>query len=283
MSRRVIVTGLVLVAVAVLLSLPAPTAMRAKLTVRENVAPFQNLWSLLVHRARTAGQLLTRGEEQEERIRRGEEELVAAQLDAARWKAMAAETAEMRRLLAFRGSRRERMILCQVVARGELSGWWQTVRLDRGREVGIGPDMAVITSHGVVGKTIDAASGASDVLLLTDVNCRISCRIPRAGGFGILRGAGISRSGPGLPEMLCAPQPSVVDFIARGEPILKGYEVVTSGLGGVYPEGLLVGFVVNAGAEPSGLYQRAEILPAAGLDRLRYVFVITGTDRAEAP
>ncbi len=283
MSRRGVVTACVVLAVVALLNLPAPTALRVRQGTRENAAPFQNIGLLLADRLSGGWQQLTRGREQEARLRGLEEEIVAQRLETRRWKAMAAETTEMRRLLDFRRSRREQMVLCRVIARGEISGWWQTVRLDRGREAGIGPDMAVITSDGVVGKTTGASHGSADVLLMTDPNCRISCRIPQTDGFGILRGTGVSRDNAGRPELLCAASPCAVDFVTRGDPMRQGYEVVTSGLGGVYPEGLLVGFVVQAGVEPAGLYQRAEVIPAARLDRLRYVFVITGSDAEELP
>lgn len=272
-----------LLVVVVLLNLPAPTALRLRRATRENVAPFQNVAAALADRLAGGWRLLAYARDEEARARRMEAELVALRLDAQRWKTLAAETEEMRRLLDFRRGQRERMVLCQVMARGEISGWWQTVRLDRGEEAGIAPDMAVITRDGVVGKTTASAHGFADVLLLTDPNCRISCRLPQSGGFGILRGTGVSESGAGRPELLCAPGPCAVDFVARGDTIREGYEVVTSGLGGVYPEGLTIGFVVRAGVEPTGLYQRAEVLPAARLDGLRYVFVITGQSAEGQP
>ena len=272
-----------LLAVVVLVNLPAPTALRLRRGARETVAPFQNVASALVDRLTAGWRMLARAGEEEDRLRRLEEELVGVRLEARRWKTMAAETEQMRRLLDFRQERRDRLVLCRVVARGEISGWWQTVRLDRGEEAGIGTDMAVITSDGVVGKTTAAAHGFADVLLLTDPNCRISCRIPQSGGFGILRGTGVSEFGGSRPELVCAPGPCALDFVARGDTIREGYEVVTSGLGGVYPEGLLIGFVARADVEPTGLYQRAEVLPAARLDRLRYVFVVTGPNAEDTP
>jgi rod shape-determining protein MreC len=51
-------------------------------------------------------------------------------------------------------------------------------------------------------------------------------------------------------------------------------DIVTSGLGGVYPEGLPVGSVIKTDIDPSGLYQRADVLSSADMSRLRYVFVV---------
>ena len=74
--------------------------------------------------------------------------------------------------------------------------------------------------------------------------------------------------------MLYAPSPCRMDYISREDEIWGHDEVVTSGLGGVFPEGLLVGYVKKVDIDPSGLYQRADVIPAAELGKLRYVFVV---------
>jgi rod shape-determining protein MreC len=65
-----------------------------------------------------------------------------------------------------------------------------------------------------------------------------------------------------------------MDYISKDKPVLKGDDVVTSGLGGVYPEGLVVGKVVESETDPSKLYQRADVVPAVPIGSLKYVFVV---------
>ena len=75
-------------------------------------------------------------------------------------------------------------------------------------------------------------------------------------------------------EMFCAMRPCRMDYVEKDRKILQGDEVVTSGLGGVFPEGLLLGHVVKADMDPSGLYQLADVMPAAEMEELKYVFVV---------
>jgi len=65
-----------------------------------------------------------------------------------------------------------------------------------------------------------------------------------------------------------------MDFIVKEADLLPGDEVVTSGLGGVYPAGLLIGYVEKAYLDRSGLYQYADIVPAADLRSLEFVFIV---------
>jgi rod shape-determining protein MreC len=176
--------------------------------------------------------------------------------------------------------------MCEVASRGGMGGWWQTLQLNKGLEHGVGAGMAVMTMEGLIGRTgeakgeTDATGGilvsqrTADVLLLTDPNCRVSCRLPRTGGLGIVRGRGASLGGDADLEMLCNAEPCHMDFIPKGVKIQVGDEVVTSGLGGVYPEGLLVGTVQEVSTDKSGLYQRAEVAAAASLTTVKYAFVV---------
>ena len=58
--------------------------------------------------------------------------------------------------------------------------------------------------------------------------------------------------------------------------VKAGDEMVTSGLGGVLPPGLLIGYVDRISLDRSGLYQRADVVPSADLGALEYVFVVGG-------
>jgi rod shape-determining protein MreC len=125
--------------------------------------------------------------------------------------------------------------------------------------------MAVVTPDGLVGKTVDVSLRTADVLLLSDPNCKVSARIARTGTFGLVSGTGPARDG----AMLCR-----MEFINKDVPIRAGDQVLTSGLGGVFPPGLLVGYVDAVDLDESGLYQRADVVPRADLGRLTYVFVV---------
>jgi len=99
----------------------------------------------------------------------------------------------------------------------------------------------------------------------------VSARVVRTGAFGVVSGRGVRANG----QVLCR-----MEFINRNLPAVPGDEVVTSGLGGVFPPGLPIGYVEHVERAPSGLYEEADVLPRADLGRMRYAFVLR---RAAAP
>ncbi len=186
------------------------------------------------------------------------------------------ENRELRVLLEFREGVGLRTVACEVIARDDGYGWWQTVRLDKGRAAGIQENMPVITPAGLVGRTTEVSENCCDVLLISDRNFRVSVRFDPEGSFGIMHGGGVSLEGAHALDVLCQPAPGEVEFVRKDLTIKAGETVMTSGLGGVFPAGLVVGQVKRTFMDASGLFQHAEVLPAASLARLRYVLVVTG-------
>ena len=185
------------------------------------------------------------------------------------------ENQDLRRLLGFREQLSMQTVAAEVIARDDGYGWWQTVRIDKGRAAGIRANMPVISSDGLVGRTIEVSDDACDVLLTADRNFRVSVRFEQAGSFGVMRGS-MTPKGTDVLDVLVPPAPSEVDYLRKDLAIKPGEEVLTSGLGGVFPAGLTVGRVKRTYMDESGLYQHAEVVPCADLARLRYVLVVTG-------
>jgi rod shape-determining protein MreC len=268
------VGAILILAVVILLNLPPPAAMHAKGGARDGLAPFQNILAVLIGRTRAAGAALFAGRDTVAEQRALAEDVARLREENRALVALGKENAELRRLLGFKETQPSRLILCSVVSRGGAAGWWETVQLDRGFADGIRPNMAVLTAGGAVGRVREVSRQTADVLLVTDPDCRAACVFPRTGAFGIARGLGLSPAGDRKVEVVCATRPLRVDYVDREHLILPDDEVVTSGLGGVFPEGLPLGRVIRSEMDPSGLYRRVEIMPAVDLDALRYVFVV---------
>lgn len=188
---------------------------------------------------------------------------------------LARENQELRRMLGFREQLTLRTVTAEVIARDDGYGWWQTVRLDKGLSAGLQENMPVISPDGLVGRTIEVSEDACDVLLIADRNFRVSVRFEQEGSFGVMRG-GMALQGAQALDVLCAPAPGDVDYVRKDLKILPGERVTTSGLGGIFPAGLVVGRVTRTYPDKSGLYQHAEVVPGADLARLQYVLVVTG-------
>ena len=256
---------------AIALNLPGGIAEAVKSVVRESAAPLQELIRMVSVRLRE-GISVVRGigglaAENREMAR----ELVRLRVRERRLEALERENLELRALLKFESKDSRKLIPCEVIAR-DASGWWQTIRLNKGTAAGVEKDCAVITPDGLVGRTVAASRNTAEVLLISDPACRVSARIPRSDAAGITVGAGVSERG----QVLC-----LMKFITKEKPAFPGDEVVTSGLGGVFPAGLLIGYVERVHLGRNGLYQEAEIVPRADLAALRYVFVVVG-DNADA-
>jgi len=156
-----------------------------------------------------------------------------------------------------------RLISCEVVGR-DSTGWWQTVRLDKGASSGVAEGRAVITPDGLIGRTVSVSDRTADVLLLSDPSCKISVRLARSGVFGVVSGLGHKPGGQPACRM---------DYLLRDTDVLVDDEIVTSGMGGLFPKGLIVGRVQRVEMNDSGLYQTAWVDSAAPLGELEYAFV----------
>ncbi|HMP90592.1 MAG TPA: rod shape-determining protein MreC [Kiritimatiellia bacterium] len=181
------------------------------------------------------------------------------------------ENAQLRRLLGMVPAPHTEWIAAEVLARSR-DGWWQIIRLNKGSSHGISENLAVVSIDGLVGKTVAVSRNTTDVLLLSDPSCRVAARLIRSGSFGIVSGRGPSWQG----QVFCR-----MEFIHKNDEIRAGDEVVTSGLGGVFPPNIPIGYVDRVYTDPSGLFQRADVITRADLSSLRYVFVMKQIESAE--
>lgn len=279
MRERRLLFWLIVLAVVVLLNLPPPAVLRSAAEVRDGMEPFQNTLSLVVSRARRlfsgigrTGRIIEEKQALEIKVAELEHRL-------RRLEHFETENETLRRQLGFSILSPRKLMLCEVIARGDMSGWWQTVRLNKGLSSGIASGMAVMTADGLIGRTIEVSERTCDVLLITDPNCKVACRTARDGAFGIMRGAGVRLGGRPALEMLTTARPAEMNYISTVHDIREGDVVLTSGLGGVFPEGLPVGRVGKVRMHASGLYRQADVIPAARMDSFRYAFVVLEQQR----
>jgi rod shape-determining protein MreC len=198
---------------------------------------------------------------------RGENAQMRAENEALR--NMEKENQELKRALKFQASSPFHLLIARVIAR-EPSSWWQYVTIDRGTEDGIKVDQAVVSTRGLIGKIVKTTAGASQIVLLGDENCRVSAQIEGNNEMGIV---------VGQPTEIGAVQCRMT-FISKTTAVEIGKRVYTSGLGGVFPQGILIGEVVSVVPSTSaggfGLYQEVIISPSAELSNIHEVFVVVG-------
>jgi rod shape-determining protein MreC len=184
------------------------------------------------------------------------------------------ENVELRDLLGLKQQARVPLVAAEVIAREDGGGWWQTVRINRGDNHRIRPGLPVIALEGLVGRTTNVTPNTSDVLLISDPNCKVGVRLSATGEFGILKGSGLAASGMPQFDVVLPAAPPEIDYLAKEGPVLEGEKIVTSGLGGVFPPDIPVGVLLSSKMDITGLFQRARIRPSVDLARLSKVFVM---------
>lgn len=151
------------------------------------------------------------------------------------------------------------MLPAELVGR-DVSPWFRSVLLDRGRSDGVRSGMPVISENGLAGLVVATSNNASKAMLLLDRQTVVDGTVQRSRARGIVRGGG--------EETLR------FEFVARGADVLPGDLVITSGLDGVHPKGLLVGKVKSVAEAGSDLLRTAVLDPAVDFGRLEQVFVM---------
>ena len=162
-------------------------------------------------------------------------------------------------LAEFQERRDAPMMPANVIAQ-DLSRWFQSVVIDQGAASGVRAGMPVITGLGVVGVVAGTTPGAAKVLLMIDLQSRVDAYVQRSRARGTVRGRSEER---------CE-----FDYVLREDDVQEGDQLLTSGLGGVYPKGLVVGTVASVERKPYGLFQTVRVSPAVDFRKLEEVFVI---------
>jgi rod shape-determining protein MreC len=164
-------------------------------------------------------------------------------------------------LLHFRSTLEGDTVAAQIIGRDPLP-WFGTVSINKGEADGVRKNMAVLSPFGVVGQTMTVGTHAAHVLLLTDHNSGIDALVQRSRARGIVEGA---------LDGGC-----VMKYVKREEDVEVGDRIVTSGLDGIFPRGVIIGEVTHVTRGNRGLLQVADVKPETELDRVEEVLVVRG-------
>ncbi len=180
------------------------------------------------------------------------------------------ENADLRNLLGFKDKNLQYDLEAAEVIARDTGNWFNVILIDKGEKQGLKKDMAVITNEGLVGCIISTTANTSKVMLITDERSSISAMLQRTRDNGIVKGS-IDTAPRGYLKM---------DFLSQDANLVKGDIVISSGLGGLVPKGIVIGEVVETKKESYELMQYAIIKPAVDFLKLERVFVIKGEKEA---
>ena len=201
----------------------------------------------------------------QERVAELEREL--AETEAANREAASAleENARLRDLLELRQRRRDFVFESAAVTGRTSTSWEATLTISKGSAHGVAEGDSVITETGaLVGVVDEAGLNWSTVTTIIDPDISVGATVFRTADSGILEG-----------DLTLMTQGACrLSYLSAQAELVSGDEVLTSGTGGLYPSGLVIGYIEGVYTDPSGLEQYAVLRPAADLDALAQVFVI---------
>lgn len=169
---------------------------------------------------------------------------------------------ELRQLLQVKESRPDQEFLAANIFARDPSNLKEMVALDRGKRDGIREGMVVVTEGGsLVGRVTNVLDDYAWVTLITDPNSAVSAMVQESRSQGVVAGSYSRRL--------------TIDFLRQGAVVSVGDVVVTSGVGGSFPPGLLIGRVVAAASTRQEIFKDVSVEPMASLSRLETVLVLT--------
>lgn len=175
-----------------------------------------------------------------------------------------AENARLRAMLEYKkGALQFDFVAATVIAR-DPGTWTNVIIINRGTADGITKDMPVVTPQGLVGNITNVYSNAAKVQLVLDSRSAVGALVQRQESrvAGIVEGNSTNMFSPRMINL------------ARDADVIKGDKIVTSGFGGIYPKGLLIGEATDVINDEGGLLKYAVLKPAVDFDKLEEVFVI---------
>src|SRR5262245_58761670 len=195
-------------------------------------------------------------------------QLADAQIQLQEQRALADRTRSRSQMLELREGLELKTTAADIIGAGSTPDF-RTVTIDKGQRQGLSTDMAVIAPAGVVGRIVVPGAFASKVQLLIDRNAAAAALVARSRAQGLVAGTGEMRFR--------------MEYVPTVSDIVVGDTVVTSGLDGIYPKGLVIGRIDSI--DKTGGAWQIGIVPAVDFSSLEQVLVVLSspTSTNDAP
>ena len=198
--------------------------------------------------------------EENERLRQELLQYKAANIE---YREALATNVRLKKLLELKESLPPPALTAEIVGK-DPSLWFRTLTINRGSSDGVQKGMPVVTVEGVVGQVLTSSPNYSKVLLATDPNSAVDVITQKTRVHGIVKGLGRDAFG--------------LNYVLKNAVVEKGDFVLTSGLGGVFPKGLMVGTVLEITKSRRGMFQKIEIEPVVDFSQLEHLIIIMKKD-----
>lgn len=258
------------IAVLLLAMMTVSSVDRGKVTVFEDlvgmiVTPVQNIVTTISDKSGDFVAIFSEHDElvnENERLRERVAELEQSARDA---EAARLENEALKGILDIKQDNPDFKFCPALVVATDQSGYSYTVTLNAGSVDGIKKRDVVITPDGVAGYVSEVGTTWCKVTTILDSSCEMGVMITRTQDIGVLEGD-FSLAADGLCK---------VSYLSNDVQLSSGDSVVTSGIGGIFPAGLVIGNIQELKPESHGISQYAITAPAVDIAGLDNVFVIT--------
>jgi rod shape-determining protein MreC len=197
--------------------------------------------------------------EENDRLRSETERLNA---EIARLREDGTQREQLERLLAVKNGLADQQLSAAKILARDPSNLRQAVAIDKGRADGLKKGMPVLTEgNALVGTVTKVEDDHAWITLVTDVDSGVSALILESRAQGVVSGAYNRRM--------------VMDFVSQDSAVRQGDTVITSGVGGSFPPGLVIGRVTGVGGERQDIFRSVTVEPLASLSKLETVIVMT--------
>lgn len=170
------------------------------------------------------------------------------------------ENNRLRLLLDLSANEPHTIAVARVISRSA-GKWADAVIIDKGRDNGVRKDMAVMSSEGLVGKTVEVHDGHAIVLLIDNTRFSAGVRFKKQRTEAIFSGAMRGRGS--------------LRYVSTEVPVQEGDELITSGLGGMFPSGIPVATVTSVYTDERELFHEITARPIADTSRIEEVLVVS--------
>ena len=175
------------------------------------------------------------------------------------------ENAELRSMLEMEKTEHELDLLAAPVMAKDPSNWYGTFTISRGENHGVKEGQAVLTAEKeLVGKISRVGANWAEVVTLLDPECGVGAMVARTKDAGVLEGDSSLRL-----KGKCR-----LGYLSRDAEVEVGDYLETSGMGGVYPKGLLLGKILELKEDTSNMSRFAIVEPVVNYGKLHQVFVL---------
>lgn len=196
-----------------------------------------------------------------------EEALVNFQREIVELREIKADYDRLAELLRYVQGNPDQSTVAASVIGYNTTGLLRTIIINRGSRDGVAVGMPVVSPLGLVGRVYQVSATAAQVQLLNDVNSFVNARLQTTRALGTING---TASG-GLN----------LRFVQLTDDVREGDSVVSSGIGGNFPRGILIGQVTNVRIDDTQLFKEAQVRSLVDFNRLEVVLVVTGFEAVD--